>query len=303
MQFLALFASLPARQSAGRMRIWRALRALGCATLRDGVYVLPDAPEHAASLGRMAEEVLAVQGTAEVFRLGARDDAQLTEMVSLFDRSDDYAALIDSVGRADPRDAKVLRGLRRELVRLATIDFYPGEAQRQAQAAMAALESASSGEPLTTRGKIQRLDHAKFQGRTWATRPRPWVDRMASAWLIRRFIDRKAKFVWLAKPNKAPKGALGFDFDGAAFTHVGGRVSFEVLLASFGLDGDPALMRVAAVVHFLDVGGISVTEAMGVEAVLAGLRDSVADDDKLLIEAGRVFDGLYRNFQMEKAHG
>jgi hypothetical protein len=120
---------------------------------------------------------------------------------------------------------------------------------------------------------------------------------MASAWLIRRFIDRKAKFLWLDTPKKCPKSALGFDFDGAQFTHVGGRVSFEVLAASFGLDSDPSIVRIGAIVHCLDVGGVPVAEAAGIEAVLAGARAAAADDDKLLTEASRVFDSLYRNFQ------
>ena len=120
---------------------------------------------------------------------------------------------------------------------------------------------------------------------------------MASAWLIRRFIDRKAKFLWLDTPKKCPKSALGFDFDGAQFTHVGGRVSFEVLAASFGLDSDPSIVRIGAIVHCLDVGGVPVAEAAGIEAVLAGARAAAADDDKLLTEASRVFDSLYSNFQ------
>jgi hypothetical protein len=123
---------------------------------------------------------------------------------------------------------------------------------------------------------------------------------MGSAWLIRRFIDRKAKFLWLDSPKKCPKSALGFDFDGAAFTHMDGRVTFEVLAASFGLDGDPALTRIAAIVHCLDVGGVAVAEAAGVEAVLAGARAAAPDDDKLLTEANRLFDNLYKNFQQER---
>lgn len=299
MEFLALFVSLPTRQSAGRMRIWRALRALGCATLRDGVYLLPESVEHAAALARVADEVRAVQGTADLYRLGGRDASQQAEILALFDRSADYARLLAAIADAAAGDAKALRGLRRDLTALTAIDYFPGEARRQVEEALAALESAANGEPLATAGEIRRLASADFSGRTWATRKNLWVDRMASAWLIRRFIDRQAKFLWLDNPKKCPKSALGFDFDNAAFTHVGGRVSFEVLAASFGLDGDPAIARIAAIVHCLDVGGVAVAEAPGIEAVLAGARASAPNDDKLLTEASRVFDSLYRNYLQE----
>jgi hypothetical protein len=158
------------------------------------------------------------------------------------------------------------------------------------------------GEPRTGAGAISRLATADFRGRTWATRKHLWVDRMASAWLIRRFIDKKARFLWLDNPTKCPKTALGFDFDGAAFTHVGSRVSFEVLAASFGVDADPAIARIGTIVHCLDVGGAPVAEAAGVEAVLTGLRATATDDDKLLTEASRVFDGLYHAYRKESGN-
>ncbi len=298
MDFLALFVSLPTRQSSGRMRIWRALRALGCATLRDGVYLLPDSAEHAVALARVADDVRAVQGTAEIYGLGGRDEAQRAQLVALFDRAADYAGLLQAIATA-AADGRTLRGLRRDLNALVAIDFFPGEAQRQAQTALARLEAVAGGEPSAARGGIRRLASADFQGRTWATRKHLWVDRMASAWLIRRFIDRKAKFLWLETPKRCPKSALGFDFDHAAFTHVGGRVTFEVLAASFGLDHDPALARIAAIVHCLDVGGVPVVEAPGIEAVLAGARAAAPDDDELLTEASRVLDNLYQNYQQE----
>jgi hypothetical protein len=285
------------------MRIWRALRALGCATLRDGVYLLPESAEHVAALTRIGDEVRVVQGTADLYRLDGRDATQRAAIVALFDRSAEYARLLSAMAGSDAKVVKVLRALRRELAALIAIDHFPGEARRQVEAALAALESAASGEPSATAGQIRRLVSADFQGRTWATRKNLWVDRMASAWLIRRFIDPGAEFLWLDNPKKCPKSALGFDFDHAAFTHVGGRVTFEVLAASFGLDSDPALARIAVIVHCLDVGGVPVAEAAGIEAVLSGLRAAAADDDELLTEAGRIFDGLYRNYREERAHG
>ena len=120
---------------------------------------------------------------------------------------------------------------------------------------------------------------------------------MASAWLIKRFIDRKARFAWIEKPKARPRGALGFDFDGADFTHVGNRVTFEVLLASFGLDDDPALNQLAVMIHYLDIGGIPVADAKGVEMILKGARDSARSDDELVVTAARVFDHMYSAFQ------
>ena len=156
----------------------------------------------------------------------------------------------------------------------------------------------SPGEPHSRDMQIPRRAIADHQGRIWATRRRPWVDRLASAWLIRRFIDPQARILWLAAPRDCPPDALGFDFDGAAFTHVGDKVSFEVLLASFGLDAPP-LRRLAALVHYLDVGGAAPPEASGVETVLAGLRAALSDDDQLLTAASNIWDGLYQQFAKE----
>lgn len=154
----------------------------------------------------------------------------------------------------------------------------------------------SPGEPHATARVIQPLAIDDYQGRTWATRQRMWVDRVASAWLIRRFIDAQARFVWLASPSECPDDALGFDFDGATFTHVGERVTFEVLLASFGLDQDPALRRLGTIVHALDVGGPGAPEAVGFEAVMAGTRQRAENDDQLLEQMSDVLDSLYAHF-------
>lgn len=157
-------------------------------------------------------------------------------------------------------------------------------------------------EPCPIAAPIPRRDPADYRGRVWATRARLWVDRVASAWLIRRFIDPQAQFVWLKTPADCPPDALGFDFDGAEFTHVGARVSFEVLTVSFGLDEDPALARVGALVHYLDVAGVPVPEAAGFESILAGARTQyVDDDDELLKHIGGVLDSLYAAYAEPEA--
>jgi hypothetical protein len=303
-----LFLTLPTQPSAVRLRVWRALKTLGCGSLRDGVYVLPEA--HAASFDPLVTEVRAHGGQASALELSTRDDTQRAELLSLFDRTEAYgqwrkaaqalATALPALAETEAR--RRWRGTAEALQALRRIDYYPGAAAEQAQAELDVLRQAldarfSRGEPVAQAPHgIARLDIRKFQGKRWATRARPWVDRLACAWLIRRFIDPEARFVWLTDPagsTPAPRGALGFDYDGARFTHVGSRVSVEVLAASFGLDADPRLQRIARVVHFLDVGGIPVPEAAGLEAVLSGLREVHADDDPLTRAAAAVFDALY----------
>ena len=313
----ALIMTLPTQPNAVRVRVWRGLKALGCAALRDGAYLLPEA--QAALFEPLAAEVLAHGGTADVLTMSPRDAGQRQQIEALFDRTEAFArwrdtatalqttlraaaqqaALpADSPALAETEARRRLRGMGDALQTLHRIDYYPGPAAAQADAELAALRGAfdarfSKGEPVALAAHgIAPLALADFQGRHWATRARPWVDRLACAWLIRRFIDPQARFTWLADTAKLPRGALGFDFDGARFTHVGARVSFEVLVASFGLAADPALQRLARLVHYLDVGGLPVAEAAGLEAVLAGLREVFADDDALLAAASAVFDAL-----------
>ncbi len=307
MRFPLLVLSLPTQNATARMRAWRTLKACGAGVLRDGVYLLPDGPAHRQLLDDVAADVVDSGGSARVLSV----DDTAGELAALFDRSADYAELIAlahrsrPAPRANPSDdaLKATRKLRKAFEQLAAIDYFPGPAQPQARAAIEALEAAAArasapGEPRAAVRGITRLALADYQGRVWATRKRPWVDRLASAWLIRRFIDPDARFKWLADTAAAPKRALGFDFDGATFSHVGARVTFETLCASFGLE-TPALLRLGLLVHGLDAGGVLPPEASGVESVLAGLRDAIANDDALLTAASHVFDALFASFEKE----
>jgi hypothetical protein len=151
-------------------------------------------------------------------------------------------------------------------------------------------------EPHAAHRKIRLRDRREYRGRTWATRERLWIDRVASAWLIRRFIDPKAKFLWLKHLKDCPKRAVGFDFDGAEFTHVDSKVTFEVLLSSFNLEQDAGLARLGALVHHLDVGGIPTAEGPGFAAIMAGARSLQPDDDALLKAMTPVLDSLYAGY-------
>ncbi|MGZ8191110.1 MAG: chromate resistance protein ChrB domain-containing protein [Methylococcaceae bacterium] len=309
-KWLLLILSLPADNTTVRMRAWRAVKAGGAVVLRDGVYLLPDIASCQCVFQRVAAEVREAGGT--VFQMTAGNPAE-QDLAALFDRTEEYvqfAAEIESchqdLGKSmPPADAvKVLRKLRKTLSGLIEIDFFPTQKQVSVVSALSELESIvgkllAPNEPYAIEQEIPRLDRAAFQKRQWATRSRPWVDRLASAWLIRRHIDPDAVFIWLTSVSDCSSNAIGFDFDGAQFTHVGERVTFEVLLMSFGLDS-PALIRLGRLVHSLDVGGVRPAEAVGIERVLTGLKDSIAEDNCLLDAACAVFDGLHAAFRQEE---
>jgi hypothetical protein len=311
-EWLLLVISLPTGSATARMRVWRGLKSLGCMALRDGAYLLPAGDRREQALRELGDECTRDGGVAWLMAAqpGSAEEEQAYRQ--LFDRSEDYAELRKAwkeanrtlAGLSPTELTRLHRRLQRDHEAVRAIDFFPGDASVEAEAAWTEQcrrfdQLLSPDEPHERKGGIARLDIGAYRGRSWATRRRLWVDRVASAWLIRRHIDPQARFRWLATPSECPKSALGFDFDGATFTHVGDRVTFETLLASFGLEGDAALARLGAMVHQLDVGGEPVPEAVGFEAVLAGARERLDDDDALLAEMSTVLDSLYAHFRRE----
>lgn len=311
--WLLLITNLPGQNQTLRMRIWRGLKAAGAALMRDGVYVLPKTPDSRRVFEEHAREIRAVGGSAHILRFEADSTEQKNALIGLFDRTADYQkfsarlqAWRKTLSKFTELEARrTLAAIARDAAATAATDLFPGKPQEQMHAAIAEAQAAlnarfSPDEPQPAHRKIPRRQIKDFQGRTWATRERIWIDRVCSAWLIRRFIDPRAKFVWLKDIKKKPKQALGFDFDGAEFTHVDSKVTFEVLRASFGLDQDLALARLGSLVHFLDVGGIPVAEAAGFAAIVAGARAIQADDQALLHSVTPMLDSLYQNYRQQK---
>src|SRR5881396_1215748 len=196
--YQALVLSLPARNSTVRMRVWRALKDNGCGVLRDGVYLLPAGSARAPALAEMESDIRAEGGFAMTVEMNLQSGAQAEQVRKLFDRSADYGDLVEKINAAKAalprlglrRGQTLVQRLRRSFEKLAESDFFPGPAKAQAEEALASLETKaqelySDGEPRASQKRIRRLDPAKFQNRTWATRSSPWVDRLASAWLIK----------------------------------------------------------------------------------------------------------------------
>jgi hypothetical protein len=291
------------------MRIWRALKAAGAGLLRDGAYALPNRERSRQVLEEQGAEIKAAGGLMQVLSFDAESPEQQAELVGLFDRTDEYAESIQRLDAlkseltklSDPEARQRLASVAREVAMIVARDFFPGEPRKQMEGALADAEAALNArfapdEPHAAHRQIRPRDRKDYRGRTWATRERLWIDRVASAWLIRRFIDPKAKFLWLKRAKDCPKSAVGFDFDGAEFTHVNSKVTFEVLLSSFNLEQDLGLARLGALVHHLDVGGIPIAEGPGFATIMAGARSLQPNDDALLKAMTPVFDSLYAGY-------
>ncbi len=299
--WLALVANLPTEDPAARMRILRTLESLGAAVMREGVYLLPDTTAARQGLERLAEYIAKNTGTAQVLQVAASGEQQ-AQLQRLFDRSRRYEELIKDIdglklafGVSEPGAiARVLGKQRREFEAIAALDFFPSEARSRAERALAEGEAAVRKLLFPSQGApgMARSDEP-LAGRRWATRRPLWADRLACAWLIRRFVDPEASLAWLDKSEPLPAGAVGFAFEGARFANSAARVTFEEMLARLGLAGNPALARIGTIVHFLEAGGAPVAEAAGVQTLLQGATRRAASDDELLREAEKTFDLLY----------
>jgi hypothetical protein len=307
--WLLLITNLPGHNPNLRMRIWRGMKSAGAGLLRDGAYLLPTSEDSREVLDEQAEEIKAAGGLAHVLSFHADSPAQNAEFVALFDRTAEYGEATQRLEELkaefakldEPQARQQLAAAIRESAAIVARDFFPGEARKQMETALADAEAAlnerfAPDEPHAARGKPRLRNPKEYRGRTWATRQHLWIDRVASAWLIRRFIDPQATFVWLKRPKDCPKRAVGFDFDGAEFTHENSKVTFEVLVSSFGLGRDPGLARLGALVHHLDVGGIPTAEGPGFATIMAGARALEKDDDALLKSMASVLDSLYAGY-------
>jgi hypothetical protein len=311
--WLLLITNLPGHNPTLRMRTWRALKAAGAGLLRDGAYLLPSSERARAVFEEQAADIKGAGGAAHLVSFNPDTAAQGTQLEALFDRASDYAEVIERLEGfkrelprlTEPEARQRLAAIAREVAAIVAKDFFPAEPRKQMEGALSDAEAAVNArfapdEPHSAHRAIQRRNRKDYRGRTWATRERLWIDRVASAWLIRRFIDPTAKFVWLKHIEDCPKRAVGFDFDGAEFTHVDSRVTFEVLLASFDLQEDIGLIRLGALVHHLDVGGIPIPEGPGFATIMAGARSLQSDDDALLKAMTPVLDSLYAGYRGAK---
>jgi hypothetical protein len=309
-RWLLLLHQIPRKPDYLRVKIWRRLQRLGAVSIKNAVYALPRSEERNEDLQWVMREIVAGGGEATLVEAslvqGLRDD----EVEALFNqaRDADYEALVEEIratGKRLPKRGRLKDDARRKietelerherrLEEIAAIDFFHASSRETASGLLEELRGKLAREPVAAGdGEPER-----YRGRTWVTRKGIHVDRMASAWLIRRFIDRDAKFIWVAPKGYVPAaGELRFDMYEAEFTHVGNLCSFEVLMQRTG-QKDRALEAIAEIVHDIDIKDdrYQRPETAGVASLVAGIALASADDDERLARASAALDQLYEVF-------
>jgi hypothetical protein len=314
MAWIGLVYSLPGSDaSSRRVALWRRLQKLGAVAPTGSLYLLPAGDDHLESFTWLAQEIRDGGGEAMVLRIERLEGDAEARAIAAFRtaRAEDYTKLTAEAEAATESlkagtaasDRGALRDtiekLRRRLADLARIDFFAAPEGAQAQAALARQEAL-----LTSGGEnpppVSRLDPARYRGKRWVTRPHPHVDRLACAWLIRRFLDPDAaiRYAETPRPREVP-----FDMPGVELGHQGNRCSFETMVAAFGLAADPALVALGEIVHAIDLqDGATRSETAGIAEVLRGWAEAGWSDRDLERNGIALFEGLYRALGEPGAH-
>jgi len=311
-RWLLLIHQIPPKPDYFRVKIWRRLQRLGAVAIKNSVYVLPKNEQTQEDFQWVLGEI--VQGGGEATLCEARfvDGLSDNEVEGLFQtaRSADYDEIAVEARRLaeisapksktkDDRSAQIepdLAKLKRRLAEIVAIDFFGGRGREVVDGLISGIEAriheSRSG---TRRMRSAALPVAELKDKTWVTRKGIYVDRIASAWFVRRFVDSGALFKFVpAKGYKPLSGEVRFDMFEAEFTHEGDRCTLEILIDRTGIN-DPALVRIAEVVHDIDLkdSKFGRQETAGIEQVIAGIAMAHKDDETRLARGAAVFDDLY----------
>jgi hypothetical protein len=296
--WLLLVFSLPARSASQRVEIWRKLQRYGTLALRSSGYVLPNTAANQERMEWLAAAIRTYKGQASVVQVKRFDDLTDERLKGLFidARSRDYEALASELKKVlaqsrPPRPARRLNRLRRQFQEIAEIDFFDSPARGRVEDLLTRAD-----EPEREKGKSRKRRLGEYVNRWWITRPRPGIDRVSSAWLIRRFIDPKARFVFGDEPGTHPE-AIPFDmFVATGFGHRGEDCTFETLCREFAIR-EKGIKRVAQIIHDADLGDekFGRTDGHGLDQVLNGWARQGLGDDELLRRGMELIDGLYHS--------
>jgi hypothetical protein len=303
---LLLLVGVPPTPSSLRVRVWRRLRSLGAVPLKRSAYLLPDTPERYEDFQWLAQEIEREGGEATLVRVQQIENLTIDDVRSLFHEPRDkdyrqlavrYRRVLQSLDRkSSTTSARVqaqVAQLGKDHQRVRAIDFFGALGGAEVRRLEEAIAMRIRRPESPRRVEPPRLDLSKLRGRRWVTRPRPHIDRIASAWLIRRFIDPDAQFMF-APPAEFPEDAIPFDAPGVELSHQGEDCTFETLVKRAGLR-DRRLLRLAEVVHEADLrdGKFPREEARGIDVAIRALLAASSDDHKVLADGMTLCEGLY----------
>lgn len=317
-RWLLLIHQIPPKPNYFRVKVWRRLQTLGAVAIKNSVYVLPRSEQTLEDFQWLQKEIEEGGGEASVCEARFVDGLTDEQVQALFNaaRDSDYGQLADEARallESAPADAALdenrrsevsaqLRRLKKRFAQIANLDFFHAPGREAAEGLLSGVEQRLLPSDTGTDETAGPLSTSAYVGRTWVTRRGVHVDRMASAWLIRRFIDPEARFKFVPGRGYEPQpGELRFDMFEAEFTHEGDRCTFEVLLSRFGLE-DPGLLSIAEIVHDIDLKDrkFQREDAAGVAEVIAGIAMEHRDDDERLVRGTMLFDALYRYFKTKR---
>ena len=313
LSWLLFFYTLPSKPVRNRMTIWRKLLKAGALPFKGSVYIMPYTEEHHEFLTWLVSEVISLKGEGSFVRAEKTETNDNQKIISLFNEQRETAYQhilreIDEIERKlssgasqdNKKLANQMRKSQRDFEEIKKIDFFFSKRGREVGKRLDRIVITFNGLSGTETKKhtvaISPVRIEDYQDKTWATRERPFVDRFASAWLIKKFIDKNPSFSFIDGKNldNMGKDVISFDTRGGRFTHLGDLCTFEVLMKSFALK-DKTLRKIAEIVHELDLKDdkFKTSEAKGIEDILSGIRKTVKDDSESLIKGMAIFEMLY----------
>ena len=299
--WLLLLFSLPTNRNTERVAVWRRLKKMGAAQIKTSTYLLPDEPAQYEQFQWLAQQIRDYGGDSTLVRTQEIEGLTKEKVIAMFNdaRAKDYGELRKSlqgfIGRRKKMDVETaaaeLERLTGQFRQIREVDFFDSARGHDVAMLLRRAEGRSTAQQLAV------LDVKQYQGKTWLTRPRPEIDRVGSAWLISKLIDRKPKFVFAPSADAVP-GAIPFDMLDAEFSHHGNYCTFETLMRRFAIS-DKVIAKIGEMIHDadLDDARFQRVEAVGIDRVLKGWAKQGLPDKEILRRGFECFDALYAFLQ------
>jgi hypothetical protein len=299
--WLLLLFSLPTNRNTERVSVWRRLKKVGAVQLKTSTYLLPDEAAQYEQFQWLAQQIRDYGGDSTLVRAQEIEGLSRENVVAMFNdaRAKDYAGLRQSLQKFIARRKKMaaeeaaaeLERLTRQFREIREVDFFDSARGHDVAMLLRRAEGPQRSRP------FEKLDAKQYQSRTWLTRPRPEIDRVGSAWLISKFIDRRPKFVFAPRADSIPN-AIPFDMLDVEFSHHGNNCTFETLTKRFVIL-DKAVGRIGEMIHDadLDDARFQRVEAVGIDRVLKGWAKEGLTDEEILRRGFQCFDALYTFLQ------